>query len=66
MSTGTIEAMRDRERSIIERNLAESRRLGEEADMAAYKAIASLRRAARARRKGPARRYASVDSRAGS
>jgi hypothetical protein len=64
MSTGTINAMTDRERSIIERKPAESRRLGQEADKAADKAIASPRRAARARRDGRVTRYASVGSRA--
>lgn len=42
--------MTDHQRDIIEKNLAESRRLGKEADKAAEKAIAGLRRAARSGR----------------
>jgi hypothetical protein len=39
--------MTDRKRDIIEKNLAESRRLGKEADKAADRAVKGLRRAAR-------------------
>ena len=60
--------MTDEKRALIEEKLAESRRLGEEADRAADKAIAGLRRAARSGRSGNAgsvtARYASVDARA--
>jgi len=46
--------MTKEQRDTIEKNLAESRRLGEQADQAADKAIAGLRRAARAGRYPPA------------
>jgi hypothetical protein len=42
--------MTDRKRDIIQRNVAESRRLGREADKDAEKAINGLRRAARSGR----------------
>jgi transcription elongation GreA/GreB family factor len=42
--------MTDSQRKTIEQNIAESRRLGKEADAAADKAIAGLRRAARSAR----------------
>jgi hypothetical protein len=42
--------MTDRKRDIIQRNVAESRRLGKEADKDAEKAINGLRRAARSGR----------------
>jgi hypothetical protein len=42
--------MTDRRRDLIKKNLEESRRLGEEADKAAEKAINGLRRAARSGR----------------
>jgi hypothetical protein len=42
--------MTERERDIIRRNVAESRRLGKEADKDAQKAIDGLRRAARSGR----------------
>jgi hypothetical protein len=48
--------MTDRKRDIIQRNVAESRRLGKEADKDAEKAINGLRRAARSGR------YRSLDS----
>jgi hypothetical protein len=51
--------MTDRKRDIIQRNVAESRRLGREADRDAEKAINGLRRAARSGR------YRSADSATG-
>jgi hypothetical protein len=48
--------MTDRKRDIVQRNVAESRRLGKEADKDAERAINGLRRAARSGR------YRSVDS----
>jgi hypothetical protein len=58
----------DEQRDIIDQKLAESRRLGKEADKAGDKAIASLKRAARSGRHGSRSavtgRYVSVDARA--
>jgi hypothetical protein len=48
--------MTDRQRQIIKKNVADSRRLGEEADKDAEKAINGLRRAARSGRYRGARR----------
>jgi hypothetical protein len=44
----------DKQRDMIERKLAESRRLGKEADAAGRRVVAALHRAARSPRRGAA------------
>ena len=51
--------MTDKQRDIIERNVAESRRLGKEADKAGDKVVSGLRQAARASHSGT-RQYRAV------